>query len=103
MIKLLYIFLQFIILFIIVSWAIHNSKQVSFIFSDVTVTTSTSVLIIGVLIIIITSLFLQRFIFFIKQSKQKYKFYRELANYEKGHNSFIKGMVALVNKDFKGI
>jgi len=103
MIKLLYIFLQFIILLIIASWAINNSKQVSFIFSDVTVTTSTSVLIIGMLIIIITSLFLQRFIFFIKQSKQKYKFYRELANYEKGHDSFIKGMVALVNKDFKSV
>ena len=101
MLRFLYIFFQFIILLIIASWAIQNSKPVSFLFRDIIVTTSTSVLIIFLLIIIIVSLLLQRFVFFLKQSKQKFKFYRERAIYEKGQNAFVQGMVALANKDFK--
>ena len=101
MLRLVYIFLQFVILLIIISWVIQYSKPVSFSFRDVIVTTSTSVLLISLIIIIIISLLIQRFIFFIKQSKQKYKFYRERSKYEKGHNSFVQGMTALVNKDFK--
>ncbi len=103
MLRLLYIFFQFIILLIIVSWAIQNSKPVSFIFRDITVITSTSALIIGLLVIIIICLLLQRFIFFLKQSKQKYKFYRERSIIEKGHDSFVQGMVALANKDFNRV
>ena len=50
---------------------------------------------------IILSLLLQRFLFFLKQSKQKYKFYKERSIYKKGHESFAQGMIALANKDFK--
>ena len=103
MLRLLYIFFQFIILLIIASWSIQNSKPVSFIFKDITVTTSTSVLIIGLLVVVIICLLLQRFIFFLKQSKQKYKFYRERSIIKKGHNSFVQGMVALANKDFNKV
>ena len=103
MLRLLYIFFQFIILLIIASWAIQNSKPVSFVFRDITILTSTSVLIIGLLVVVIICLLLQRFIFFLKQSKQKYKFYRERSIIEKGHNSFVQGMVALANKDFKRV
>ena len=78
MLRFLYIFFQFVVLLIIASWAIQNSKPVSFIFKDITITTSTSVLIIGLLIIIIICLILQRFVFFLKQSKQKFKFYKEV-------------------------
>ena len=56
MLRLLYIFFQFIILLIIASWSIQNSKPVSFIFKDITVTTSTSVLIIGLLVVVVISL-----------------------------------------------
>jgi len=101
MFKFLYILFQFIILLIIASWAIQNSKPVSFIFRDITVTTSTSVLIICLLLIIVLFLLLQRFIFFLKQSKQRYSIYRERLNYKRGHNSFLQGMVALANKDYK--
>ena len=71
MLRLLYIFFQFIILLIIASWAIQNSKPVSFVFRDITILTSTSVLIIGLLAFVIICLLLQRFMFFLKQSKQK--------------------------------
>ena len=71
MLKFLYIFFQFIILLIIASWAIQNSKPVSFIFRDVTVTTSTSVLIIGLLTIIILSLLLAKIFVFFKTIKTK--------------------------------
>ena len=101
MLRFLYIFFQFIILFIIVTWAIQNSKSVSFIFRDITVTTTTSVLIIGLLAIIMVALLLQRFIFFLKQSRQKFRYNRNKKIYERGHHSFVKGMAALVNKDFK--
>ena len=103
MLRFLYIFFQFLILLIIVSWAIQYSKSVSFVFRDITITTSTSVLIISLLIVIIICLLVQRFIFFLKQSKQKYKFYRERLVFDKGHNAFVQGMVALANRDFKKV
>ena len=68
--------LQFIILLFITAWTIKYSQPVSFEFNDIIITTSTSVLIIGLLIIILTALLLQRLVFFLKQSSQKYKFYR---------------------------
>jgi len=101
MLRFLFILFQFIVLLIIVTWAIRNSKSVSFLFNDIIITTSTSILIIGLLIVIIVALLLQRFIFFLKQSSQKYKFYRERSIHQKGHNSFLQGMVAIANKDFK--
>ena len=101
MIRFLLILIQFVFLLIIVSWAIQNSKTVSFIFSDITITTSTSIIIIGLIIIIFLSMLLQRFVFFLKQSKQKYQNYRQRSTYEKGYDSFLKGMLALANKDYK--
>ena len=101
MLKFLIILFQFIIIFVIASLAIQHSKPVSFEFNDVIITTSTSVFIIGLLIIIVIALLLQRFMFFLKQSSQKYKFYREKTTYQRGHNSFVQGMVALANKDYK--
>ena len=103
MLRLLYIFFQFVILLTIASWAIQNSKPVSFVFRDITITTSTSVLIIGLLIIIIICLLLQRFVFFLKQSRQKYMFYRKRSIDERGYNAFVQGMVALANRDFKQV
>ena len=84
MIKYLFIFLQFIFLLIIASWAIKNSQPVSFTFNDYIVSTSTSVLIIGLLLIILLSLILQKFIFFIKQVILNYNFKNERSKYEKG-------------------
>ena len=101
MLRFSFILIQFIVLLIIVTWAIQNSKSVSFSFNDIIVTTSTSIFIIGLLVIIIVALLLQRFIFFLKQSSQKYKFYRERSIHQKGYNSFLQGMVAIANKDFK--
>ena len=83
MLRFLYILFQFVILLIVATWAIQNSKPVSFIFKDVTITTSTSVLVIFLLLIIVLSLLIQRFAFFLKQSKQKYFYYRERLGYDK--------------------
>ena len=101
MLRFSFILIQFIVLLIIVTWAIQNSKSVSFSFNDIIVTTSTSIFIIGLLVIIIVALLLQRFIFFLKQSSQKYKFYRERSIHQKGYNAFLQGIVAIANKDFK--
>ena len=87
MIRFLFILFQFIVLLIIASWSIRYSKPVSFVFNEITITTSTSVFLIGLLIIIIVALLLQRFVFFLKQSSQKYRFYRERSIYQKGYNS----------------
>ena len=100
MIRFLFILFQFIVLLIIASWSIRYSKPVSFVFNEITITTSTSVFLIGLLIIIIVALLLQRFVFFLKQSSQKYRFYRERSIYQKGYNSFLQGMIAIANKDF---
>ena len=100
MIKYLFIFFQFIVLLIIASWAIKNSQPVSFTFNDFIVSTSTSVLIIGLLLIILLSLILQKFIFFIKQVILNYNFKNERSKYEKGYSSFLKGMIALANKEY---
>ena len=56
MIRFLLILIQFVFLLIIVSWAIQNSKTVSFIFSDITITTSTSIIIIGLIILICSTI-----------------------------------------------
>ena len=101
MFRLSYILFQFIVLVVIATWAIKNSKSVSFLFNDIVVTTSTSILIIVLLIVIFIALVFQRLIFFLKQSSQKYKFYRERSIHQKGYNAFLQGMVAIANKDFK--
>ena len=101
MIRYLFILFQFIFLLIIAGWAIKKSQPVSFTFNDLIITTSTSVLIIGLLIIILTALLFQRIIFFFKQTVLKYKVRKERITYEKGYNSFLLGMVALANKDFR--
>ena len=101
MIRYLFILFQFIFLLAIAGWAIKKSQPVSFTFNDLIITTSTSVLIIGLLVIILATLILQRIVFFFKQTVLKYKIRKERITYEKGYNSFLLGMVALANKDFK--
>ena len=100
MTRYLLILFQFIFLFIIAGWAIKKSQPVSFTFNDLIITTSTSVLIIGLLIVILITLLLQKVVFFFKQTALKYRIKKERSKYEKGYNSFLLGMVALVNKDY---
>ena len=100
MTRYLIILLQLIILLVIATWSINNSKPVSFTLNDFVVTTSTSVLIISIIALILISLVLQRFIFYLKQILTKYKFKREKSKYENGYNSFFRGIIALANKDF---
>ena len=91
MIRYLFILFQFIFLLIIAGWAIKKSQPVSFTFNDLIITTSTSVLIIGLLVIILATLILQRIVFFFKQTVLKYKIRKERITYEKGYNSFLLG------------
>ncbi len=101
MTRYLLILFQFIFLLIIASWAIKKSQLVSFTLNDLVVTTSSSVLIIGLIIIILITLLLQRIVFFFKQTALKYRIRKERVKYERGYNSFLLGMVALANKDYK--
>ena len=100
MIKYLFILLQFIFLLTIASWAIKNSQPVSLTFNDIILTTSTSVLVIGLISIVVVALILQKIFFYIKHLKLNYLFKKERSRYEKGYNSFLQGMIALSNKDF---
>ena len=100
MARYLIILLQLIILLVIATWSINNSKPVSFTLNDFVITTSTSVLIISIIALILISLVFQRFIFYLKQILTKYKFKREKSKYENGYNSFFRGIIALANKDF---
>ena len=55
MIRYLFILFQFILLLAIAGWAIKNSQPVSFTFNDLIITTTTSVLIIGLLVLILVT------------------------------------------------
>ena len=101
MLKYIYILLQFILLIILAIWAIQNSKPVSFELNDIIITTSTSILLIFLLIFITLVIILQRLIFYIKQSSNRYRFYKDRSTYDKGNSSFVRGMVAIANRDFK--
>ena len=46
-------------------------------------------------------LIIQKLYFYIKETAVKFKYDREKSKYEKGYNSFLMGMVALANKDYK--
>ena len=100
MIKYLWILVQLIFLMILASWAIKNSQPVSFTFQDIIITTTSSILMIGLFLIVILSLVIQKIIFYIRQLFFKYKIRKERSIYEKGYDSFLIGMVAIANKDF---
>lgn len=99
--KFIILLLQFIILLILTTLAIKYSWPVSLALENIVITTSTSVLIIGVLIVILITIFFQKILFFFQKSALRYKIYKERLTHQKGYNSFLQGMVALVNKDFK--
>lgn len=92
---------QLFVLAIIIVFAFTYSNPVSFAFNDVIITTPSYILIAIILIVIAIILLFQKFLFFLRQTSQKYKFYRKDLIHTKGYNSFIQGMVALANKDFK--
>ncbi len=101
MLKFIKIFLQFLILFIFVSWSVTSSKIVSFEFRSFIIETSTSVLLISLLVIILLFLIIQRIVFFFKEKYLRYKLNKELKISQKGYNSFLLGIVALFNQDYK--
>ena len=101
MFRFIKIFLQFLILFIFVSWSVTSSKIVSVEFRSFIIETSTSVLLISLLVIIILVLIIQRILFFFKEKYLRYKLNKELKISQKGYDSFLLGIVALFNQDYK--
>ena len=93
------IFITFLI--VLTSFLFNNSIPVNFIYKDIVVEISTFYLILSLAFVILLFLFLQRFLFFFKSISHNYKINSKISNYKKGHESFVKGIVAIANQEHK--
>ena len=101
MLKFFFIILQIVLVLIIVSIIVNNSFTVSFALNDYIYSISSSYLFIFLIFIFLLLFFLQSFYFKTKFRYSKYKVNKFLKNKNKGYDSFVNGMIALANKDYK--
>ena len=101
MIKFIFFSIQIIIVLFLSLYLSINNFKVSFEINDFIYIISSSHLFILFIIFFIVMFFFQSFYFKTKFKFKKYKLSRKLISKEKGYNSFVSGMLALANKDFK--
>jgi len=99
--KLIFIILQTIIILYFVVFLSNNSFIISFAINDFIFSTSSNYLFI-IFIIFFLIVFLTQSLYF----KSKFSFFKfitlkQLKKKEKGYSSFVNGMLALANKDYK--
>ena len=80
---------------------INNSFLVSFEFSDLIYSVSSSFFFIFILLFVVFIFLIQSIFFKIKFKFLNYKVKNKIKIKEKGYNSFVNGMIALADKDFK--
>ncbi len=101
MIKLLIIFIQFILLLIIISTIISNPFIVSFDISNLKYSLNSN-LFIGILISVILFIYFVIFIYFKSRiSLNNYFIKKKYQKIERGYNYFVDAMISLANKDRK--
>ena len=101
MFKFIIISIQFIFILLIVLFLISNEFVVAFEINDLIYSISSSYFFIVLLATFIIIFFIQSFYFKIKFRFSKFKISQKLKYKEIGYNSFVSGMLALANKDFK--
>ena len=101
MLKFISIILQLSILLILVLFIANNSFVISFEINDLIYSTSSSFLIFVILLFFILIFLIQSFFLKIKFKFLNYKVKNKIKYKEKGYDSFVNGMIALANKDFK--
>ena len=101
MLKFFFIILQIVLILIIVLTIVNNSFTVSFALNDYIYSISSSYLFIFLIFLFLLLFFLQSFYFKTKFRYSKYKVNKFLKNKNKGYDSFVSGMIALANKDYK--
>jgi len=94
---------QLILLVVLTSLTINYSLPVSISLNDIIITISSKYIILSLAIIILLVIFLQRIFFFFQKSLIKFNSNKKQKAYERGYHSFLQGMVALANKDFKKV
>ena len=101
MLKLITIIFQLSLLLILVLLIVNNSFLISFEINDLIYSVSSSFLFIFILLFLVVIFLIQSIFFKIKFKFLNYKARNKIRNKEKGYDSFVKGMIALANKDFK--
>ena len=99
--KFLIFIFQLIIFILITITIIKNSIIVSFEINDFIYSISSSYLFIGLFIFLSLTYFFLNFYFKTKFKLSKFKIDKVLNKKEMGYSSFVNGMIALANKDYK--
>ena len=101
MFKFISIIFQLSILLVIVLFIANNSFVISFEINDLIYSISSSFLFIFILLFIVFIFLIQSIFFKTKYKLLNYKVKNKIKNKEKSYDSFVNGMIALANKDFK--
>ena len=99
--KFIVIVLQIIFVIFIVSFLINNSFIISFEVKDLIYSVNSSYISIIILFFLLIIFFFQSFYFKAKFLLSKFNISKKIKQKEKGYNSFVSGMIALANKDYK--
>ena len=101
MFKFISIIFQLSIILVIVLFIANNSFLISFEINDLIYSISSPFLFYFILLFIIFVFLIQLVFFRIKYKFLNYKVKNMIKNKNRGYNSFVNGMIALANKDFK--
>ena len=101
MIKFFSIIIQIFLILFVSLIIINNSFIVSIEIYDFIYSISSSYLFIILLFLLFLLFLLLNFYFKTKYFFNKFKISKKIKNQEKGYNSFVNGMIALANKDYK--
>ena len=99
--KLIIITLQLSLIFYIILFLINNSFIISFEIKDLIFSIDSSYVFILFILILLFIFVLQSIYFKSKLSFSKFLFSKKIKAKERGYNSFVNGMLALANKDYK--
>ena len=101
MMRFIFITIQIIFILIIVIFLTSNEFVVSFEINDLIYSISSSYFFIFIFLVFIMIFIIQSFYFKSKFRFSKFKISQKFKLKERGYSSFVKGMLALANKDFK--
>ena len=99
--KLILIILQLSVIFYLILFLINNSFIISFEIKDLIFSIDSSYVFILFILILLFIFVLQSIYFKSKLSFSKFLFSKKIKAKERGYNSFVNGMLALANKDYK--
>ena len=99
--KFFFIVIQLILITLLFSFLINNNFIISFEIKDFVYSVSSEYIFIFLLVVFIVVFIFQSFYFKSKYQISKFLIFNKIKKKEKGYTSFVNGMFALANKDFK--